>query len=174
MGDFYLPGEGPPGRAFGHRQGCLQRQLGSDRKPSFNDEGLCFNSSATFSQWFHDVPGVNKRENFTMDFVVSSVDGSFIYDNSEFFPVDGKGWLEEGFEHNYWFTMEMHTEFLYTGGQSFSFRGDDDVWVFINGTLAMDLGGIHTPLEGSVNLDDLQLVPGQLASLDLFFRRATA
>ena len=38
-------------------------------------------------------------------------------------------------------------------GESFSFTGDDDVWVFINDILAVDIGGKHSPETASVDLD---------------------
>ena len=47
----------------------------------------------------------------------------------------------------------MHLEFTHSGGEVFTFEGDDDVWVFINKKLAVDLGGMHPKLDGTANLD---------------------
>jgi len=166
--DFYLAGEGPPGRSFGHLKECVEPQLGSDGKPVYKEGGACFSSSSSFAEWFHDVAGVNQRETFRMEFVPQG-NGTYLYDNSSFFPIDKRGLADDNHGHNYYFTMELHASFVYHGGEHFKFRGDDDVWVFINGSLALDLGGIHTPLEGSVALDELNLTRGAHATLDLFF-----
>ncbi|HWZ89874.1 MAG TPA: fibro-slime domain-containing protein, partial [Polyangiaceae bacterium] len=64
------------------------------------------------------------------------------------------------------------TQFSYTGGETFQFQGDDDVWVFINGKLTVDLGGLHPRTLGTVSLDAsatmLGLQKGNVYSLDLF------
>jgi hypothetical protein len=54
------------------------------------------------------------------------------------------------------FTSETHFWFEYQGGERFDFAGDDDTWVFVNNKLAVDLGGLHTPLYGYfvLNADD--------------------
>jgi len=67
-------------------------------------------------------------------------------------PVRG-GEDVEGVARNFYFTTEVRYLFRYQGGQTLSFYGDDDVWVFVNGQLALDLGAPHERLEGSVAIN---------------------
>jgi fibro-slime domain-containing protein len=79
---------------------------------------------------------------------------------------------------NYGFTFELHAKFTYKRGtgQNFRFQGDDDVWVYINGRLVIDLGGLHSAENAEVNLDNLDLTDGMTYPLDFFFaeRRVVA
>ncbi len=138
-------------------------------------------SPDTFNQWFRDVPGVNMSTTVSIRFD-RQPDGSYVFDDrldptfSEiggFFPIDGQlfGNSAGSPNHNYHFTFEMHTSFTYDehGNQFFQFIGDDDVYVYIDGKLAIDLGGVHSSVEQYVDLRRMGLEHGETYSLDFFF-----
>ena len=155
--------------------------LGPDGKPVYNEavkgitgsSSITTNGTANFNQWYNDTPGVNHT--FTTSLVATeAVPGSGIYSytNASYFPINGLGFGNEGNATNFHFTTEINTQFTYTGGETFSFTGDDDVWVFINGILAIDLGGVHGPESDSVSLDSaaaaLGISTGGVYDLDIF------
>jgi fibro-slime domain-containing protein len=92
----------------------------------------------------------------------------FGYDASLFFT---KGYNSCVDKCNFSFTMEIHRKFTYKPNQTFFFRGDDDVWAYINNHLVIDLGGTHTKDSETVNLDTLHpaLVSGQKYWFDFFY-----
>ncbi|MEN9309127.1 MAG: hypothetical protein RL173_3059, partial [Fibrobacterota bacterium] len=103
--------------------------------------------------------------------------GYYEYNNQSFYPVDTitdrRGYsplvAADNKLHNFLFCMQGHAAFEYTPGLKFEFRGDDDVWVFINKKLAVDLGGTHGPESTYVNLDKLKLREGSVYPFDIFY-----
>ncbi len=187
-----------PDKSFGVKTDLVQSQLGQDSKPVLRTDldpsrGM-IDGPDSFNQWFNDVPEVNIAVPFTivLDNGQEGPGGVYSYarekqlsgDLKYFFPMDDLGgWndmqsVSTG-THNFYFTYEIHTEFTYTDpadrdeAMVFSFTGDDDVWVYINGKLAVDIGGVHGQAQASINLDsaaaELGLEPGGTYALDFFF-----
>ena len=144
---------------FGHVLRMVTMSLGEDGKPVYNASRPSkdtMQSAASFNQWYRDTPGVNLSAPMTLT-LSNGQDGPggvYTFQSNAFWPIDNAMFGNQGLSHNFHFTFELHTKFTYVPGQSFTFIGDDDVWVFINGKRVIDLGGVHAAITGSVLLFD--------------------
>ncbi|MBC7928030.1 MAG: fibro-slime domain-containing protein [Bryobacteraceae bacterium] len=156
----------------GFTTGLVSTTLPGDKRPVYvaTPNAGAITSAATFDQWYRDVAGVNQSVDFTISLEETAPgSGTFQYLNNAFFPINNQLLGNQGFANNYHFTYSINAEFTYVAGQTFQFSGDDDVWVYIDNNLVIDLGGTHSTLTRNINLDTLGLNPGQNYDLDFFF-----
>ncbi|MBN1947671.1 MAG: fibro-slime domain-containing protein [Bradymonadales bacterium] len=158
-------------------RGIVEEILGPDARPVYahGEEGtVTTHGPENFHHWYHDVEEVNLRTAYTLVLQNTPEHPTvFNFHDSTFFPIDSELFGNEGRSHNYHFTMDIHAHFTYEGGESFTFSGDDDLWLFLNGALVIDLGGIHAVEDATVELDSVAetigLETGQVYDFDLFF-----
>ncbi|GAM22470.1 hypothetical protein SAMD00019534_056450 [Acytostelium subglobosum LB1] len=134
-----------------------------------------------FPTFFTKTKGINAY--VPIQFNVNYFPDSFRPDKEEvkpqYYPIDNKG-LDElpgmgiyrdlrNFYHNFHFCIKIHAFFTYGGSEIFTVQADDDVWVYINNSLVLDISGYHTLQTVSVNIPGLGLSQGQTYPLDYFY-----
>ncbi len=156
--------------------GIVASLLGGDGTPVYvGPPGAgSITGAAAFQTFYHDVPGLNEDTTYPLELhETTPTSGIYAFDDPEFFPIDNRLFGNQGNDHNFHFTTETHAHFTYRGGETLNFAGDDDVWVFLNGHLAIDLGGVHATANAVVNLDDVAsqfgMTVGGNYSFDLFY-----
>jgi len=140
-------------------------------------------SESSFAGWFTDQLGLNLSAQVDITFQPIG-DGVFVFDTGEdslyserggFFPIDNMLYGNDrtgGGRHNTSFSFELHAGFTYRAdmNQFIEVNGNSEVWVYIDGRLVIDLGGIRpSDSRGQyVDLNRLGLEDGSHHTFSLF------
>ncbi len=162
-------------------QGIVKKNLGTDRLPipAFvssadawvaNHDVFTMNvtgndpvkSTDNFYRWFHEVPGLSKQIDGEVTFRRTGPK-TYTYGGHNIFPVDNstslgdKKWQgKDDKNHNFHFTAHLgfSAKIDANGTELFEFSGDDDVWVYLNNQLVLDIGGLHEAIYGWFKIND--------------------
>jgi fibro-slime domain-containing protein len=154
---------------------CILQQV-DNCDPSWKERPPVIKDAASFGTWYVTTDGVNAQIDKTLELLETAAgSGVFVYESSAFFPIgidEGLGPSPAGRDKNFLFTTEIHLRFEYKLGQKFTFNGDDDLWIFVNDKLALDLGGLHSKFEDTLDFDakaaELGIRPGGKYNMDVF------
>jgi fibro-slime domain-containing protein len=163
--------------------------LGSDGRPVYRAPTNTVQTfgKTFFDQWYRDVPGTNIDVHYPITLspianglyqydsrISGTVDTALPATRLLFMPIDDGTPYATAFGnqnnlHNVGFTGEMHALFTYQGQGSLQFRSDDDLYVFIDRNLVVDLGGDHGAEAFELDVGSLGLIVGTDYPVDLFY-----
>lgn len=142
--------------------GYVNRWGAAGEQWCFGSDGLCHDGTPAF----FPVDDLTDGSGFVEATIPEEYGGDWLPE-SEF--------VTDAVPHNFGFTSEVKYWFFYdeTEVARLAFLGDDDLWVFVNGRLALDLGNPHMPLSGTVTVDvntaaEFDLVHGNVYPIQVF------
>jgi len=127
-------------------------------------------SASSFDQWFHDDLDANLSTR-RMITLTDDGAGNYVLSDDDFYPIDGIGKGNEGSDHNSFFTYAIEARFQYAAcsGQYVELQGGDGIWLFINDSLAVDLGGVQANQLQRFEVDRFDLEDGETYTFSLFY-----
>lgn len=101
-----------------------------------------------------------------------------MFNNTNFFPLNpNKNFNINPINNNpnkknFLFTTKIHLNFTYKTNQIFTFHNNNNLWIFVNNQITLNLKNIHKPKQNTIDFDTitnlLKITPNNIYTMDIF------